>query len=125
MSNKLWIDDIRYPPDVDDPNCWHCCQYLPCPDHWNNPSEWEWVKTYEEAVEAIQIHPDRYEVISFDNDLGLGTKEGYQIANWLEEQVYMGKIKAPKYYAVHSANPVAASRIRVILDKISLSRQPQ
>jgi len=116
---KLWIDDVRTPPDLHDSECSRCALYSPCIAHANNPTSWEWVKTAAEAKEALATGP-RYDVVSFDNDLGTGNGEGYQIADWLEAKVHMGIVLAPKLCKVHSMNPVASERIRSTLQRFTL-----
>ena len=91
---KLWIDDVR-----------------PAPDGW------EHVTNYDDAVLALQTA--RYDVVSFDNDLGAGSKEGYQIADWLEAAVYRGEVLPPKLCLVHSMNPVARERIAITLRRFT------
>jgi len=118
--DRLWIDDLRFPPDIADPNCPACSQYFPCRKHIRNTTSWEWVKTYDEAIEAFLTKTEGYEVVSFDNDLGESSKEGYQIADWLEAAVYTGKVLAPRLTAVHSANPVASGRIKATLRRFTL-----
>lgn len=48
--------------------------------------------------------------ISFDNDLGINNLEGYQLANWIEEQAYYNNIKEFTWN-IHSANPVGRKKI--------------
>ncbi len=48
--------------------------------------------------------------ISFDHDLGTELT-GYDVAAYIEESVFVGSITCPQY-AVHSANPVGAERIK-------------
>jgi len=77
-------------------------QYRQTPDGWIR------VHTYEEAVEALKT--GRVEEISLDNDLGT-IKEGYDVAKWIEQQVFETTFRPPKIW-VHSANPVAARNIK-------------
>lgn len=56
---KLWLDDIRVPPD----------------------ESWRWAKTFEEAQSALATG----EVVaaSFDNDLGEAEPEGRRLVLWM------------------------------------------
>ena len=86
---RLWLDDLRFAPDG-----------------------WVHVKTVTEAIAILQ----EGEVVemSFDNDLGVPIDEngeGYQVANWIEEQAFFGHIPSLRW-KIHSANPVARRRIR-------------
>lgn len=51
--------------------------------------------------------------ISFDHDLGTELS-GYDVAMLIEELVFMGDIRCPKW-AIHSANPVGRERIRMAM----------
>lgn len=97
---KLWLDDVRKPPD----------------------ETWKWVKTAKEAIELIES--DGVTVASFDHDLGGdgATAEdadglsGYDVAKKVEELAYLQKIHKFSW-AVHSANPAGVARIRQALEK--------
>ena len=75
------------------------------------------VRSYNEFVQYIQTHglPD---FISFDNDLGLDNNgelapDGYAAAKWL---VYESGLNLSSLqFKVHSANPVAAEKIKGLL----------
>ena len=73
---KLWIDDIRTPPDG-----------------------WEWAKTSKEAIDVI----DNNEVshISFDHDLG-----GDDTTRKVVMDICHKGFNFPPLLSVHSANPV-------------------
>ena len=49
--------------------------------------------------------------LSLDHDLGENVPTGYDVAAWLEAQVYMRGMVPPKLLKVHSANPVGKARI--------------
>lgn len=74
------------------------------------------VRTQEEFEQYCTTHgiPD---IISFDNDLGIGCGEGRKCARWLVEQVLDGKMVFPEgfRFTVHSKNPVAAKWIEQYL----------
>lgn len=89
---KLYVDDERHPP-----------------------SGWTLAKTFTEAVYALE-HDD-VEALSLDHDLGT-EKTGYDIACWLEEQVYIGRLKAPRSLLIHSANPVGRNNIARVFESI-------
>lgn len=72
---KLWLDDLRSPPDT----------------------EWHWVTT----VDAAKILLDHFhvEIASLDNDLGEGQEEGRRLVRWMAENEIW-----PNEIVVHSAN---------------------
>lgn len=89
---KLWIDDIREPPEDYD----------------------AWARNYDEAIRAINTGV--FNVISLDHDLGEDSKTGYDILCNIERQIAKGGwwIQLPEF-RVHSANPVgAANMLRAI-----------
>lgn len=98
--NRLWLDDVRSPPD----------------------ESWQWVKTAAEAVAALDSH--WYSEISLDHDLGepeCGT--GYEVAAWIEEQAVTGNWrKVPGVIQCHSANPVGVANIQAAIDSINRQR---
>ena len=84
---KLWLDDIRTPPD----------------------SDWVWAKTADDAIYLIRTQ--EVDEISFDHDLGISTDgTGYSVAMEIEFLCHEKKMKCPKW-KVHSANPVGVSNI--------------
>lgn len=84
--NKLWIDDIREPPD----------------------DSWMVARNAKSALMTIALYkPD---IISFDHDLG-EEWTGYDIATVILNMVYSGMYDCPEYH-VHSANPIGATNIR-------------
>lgn len=98
----LFLDDERIPTDVD----WVA---LPA-------CEAIIVRTFEEFVGFIEENgiPSH---ISFDNDLGEDTPEGYDCAKWLIERVLDGDYAFPRNFAftVHSMNPVGRKNISALL----------
>jgi hypothetical protein len=90
---KIWLDDER-----------------PAPEGWRH------VKTFDEFRVAFETGP--VEAVSFDNDLGWGQREGWEIANWLRDEVVAGRITAPISLRVHTANPAARPRIEATLREI-------
>lgn len=96
---KLYLDDIRTPPD----------------------STWIKVESYEEFIAYIQIEglPD---IISFDHDLGYGTEEektGYDCAKWLINYILDNNINQKINYVVHSANPIGRDNIIYLLNNFN------
>lgn len=79
---KLWIDDVRAPPD----------------------SSWTWAKDSTDALALLQANLDSMEAISFDHDLG-GEDTSRAVAAFLEEHAFY-KGKLPIGTRIHSANPV-------------------
>ena len=57
--------------------------------------------------------------ISFDHDLGEGVETGHDLAKWLVEQIMDGNLSIPKgfHFNVHSANPVGAKNIKLLLER--------
>lgn len=58
-------------------------------------------------------HGAEIEMISLDNDLGEFQMEGYKVLDWLESLL----IAVPFGIHIHSANPVARERMRVIIER--------
>lgn len=72
---RLWIDDLRTPPEG-----------------------WEWVKTSQEAIDFLAGNTSRLEVVSFDHDLG-GDDTSRRVVNWMiENEVWADTV------IVHSSN---------------------
>lgn len=96
---KLYIDDLRFPSD----------------------NSWEIARNYNQAIS--QLSTNKVTTISFDHDLGLDengneAKSGYDVANWLEEQIYYGLITTIPEMVVHSANPTGKKRIEQVIQSI-------
>lgn len=86
---KLWLDDIRDPPN----DSWHI------------------VRTGRHALKILHDGVTTVEEISFDHDLGdSDALTGYDIAAEIERLVFAGRMKVPRW-SVHSQNPVGAARI--------------
>lgn len=77
---KIWLDDNR-----------------PAPDGWL------WVKTAQEAIDAIIKYKPTH--ISLDNDLGIISEvgEGYHVAQFIEQGAYYKQIQ-PMHMTVHTQN---------------------
>ena len=110
MKTLLWLDDIRDPNTGDAKNF---ISYLIWEFFDDAPTDVIWVKTQSEFENYIKENglPD---LISFDNDLGIGNGEGYDCAKWLVEYCIDNNINLPDWH-VHSANPVAKENIENLL----------
>lgn len=103
---NLWLDDIRDPAE-------------------HGHVGWTWVKTYEDAIAALQT--GTVERASLDHDLSIkatmGTtapdeKTGYHVVCWMEENNVW-----PKVVSVHSANPAGAKRMRDVIGRYTDLRE--
>lgn len=98
---KLWLDDVREP--------------------WKHGAiGWKWVKTYEEAIKALENNEIEY--ASLDHDLSeqatLGQptpeeKTGYDVVCWMEAN----NIWPTNGCDVHSFNPSGKMRMIQVLKK--------
>ena len=99
---KIWLDDIREPPD----------------------EGWLWFKSVETARLYFEVAEDMLEEceISLDHDLGENHPTGYDLIKWLEEKVMTGKVTTQGYsfpkIRVHSANPVGRKNIEAAVKRI-------
>jgi hypothetical protein len=96
---KLWLDDIRDPPDA----TWMC------------------VRTPEEAI--AELENGLVTDLSLDHDLGLhelGGRErsGYDVLVWIETQVADDHEFAVPELRIHSANPVGRARMEQAIESI-------
>ena len=116
MKTILWLDDIKN-PFVEGMDWWFTIQYLKEEYFEINDEDEEcevfWVKTQSEFENYIKENglPD---LISFDNDLGIGNGEGYDCAKWLVEYCMNNNVHLPEWY-VHSTSPVAQENINQLL----------
>ena len=114
MKTILWLDDIKN-PFVEGMDWWFTIQYLKEEYLEIDDEECEvfWAKTQSEFENYIKENglPD---LISFDNDLGIGNGEGYDCAKWLVEYCMNNNVHLPEWY-VHSANQVAQENINQLL----------
>jgi hypothetical protein len=85
---KLFIDDVRDPPD----------------------DSWTVVRTVEEAKYLIQSW-DLPTHMSLDHDLG-GDETVMQILHWMSEEFYE---EGPPEWCIHSANPVGRDNMESFL----------
>ncbi len=110
MTYKLWLDDIRIPPD--------------------NHVDWRIARSYDDAIWYVKSHGIPY-FISFDHDLAeihyildpdetIETERtGYTFAKWFSDYVMLNEIDLPENfnYSVHSMNPVGAKNIRDYMEE--------
>ena len=89
---RIWLDDVREPPNGD----------------------FIWCKNVETAKKMVDSHA--VDFISFDHDLGSNVFTGYSLATYIESMADEHKIKPPEY-AIHSANPVGRERIDAAMKK--------
>lgn len=85
---KLYLDDIRPTPEGFD------------------------FRAYTSTDAIFYIDSFDIDFISFDHDLG-SEDTGYKVACYIEQRAINGK--KPPEYAVHSANPVGAERIKMAM----------
>lgn len=95
---KIWVDDIRYPPNTD----------------------WIWVKSVNQAKTLIEIleNTDSEMLISLDHDAGAYVADGgdyINILNYLEARAHDGyKIKSA--FRIHSFNTVGYMNMKAIIE---------
>lgn len=94
----LFVDDVR--------------------DPWDKTVEWTVARTFHHAMVALEAN--HYDVVSLDHDLGsfYGSREmtGYDILMWMVQQKVENRL-VPRYVRVHSANPVAQLKMRMVIDQ--------
>ena len=90
MAMKIFLDDIRNPPD----DSWTTCRSA--------------------EIAIALINELRVDEISFDHDLGTELT-GHDVAKEFERLAFIGAISDIPFWSVHSANPVGAQRIIVAM----------
>jgi len=101
MTYRMFVDDIRNPnwiyPDLD-------------------TGDWQVCRTMQEAQDVIaDLGWPNW--ISFDHDLGEDIPTGFDFALWLVNQDLDHHTMPVDFsFAVHSANPVGAENIRLLLE---------
>lgn len=91
---RLWIDDVREPPD----------------------DSWLWAESSAHALAYFEYHRhsgDPCVEISFDHDLG-GDDTAMPVAKRIEQLAYHAAIP-PLMWRVHSANPVGRKNIEAAM----------
>lgn len=85
------------------------------------PDGWVQVRWPDEAIELLKT--GNVSELSLDHDLGDDSRgTGYDVVNWLEEQVVTQHFHPP-LVTVHSANPSARSKMLLGLDTIARYRR--
>lgn len=93
MTLKLWLDDIRNPPD----NSWIVFR----------------------EVDAMLRHLLRHaHIVSLDHDLGDNKPTGYNLLTWFEERVVVEGISKIPEIRIHSANPVGRQNMERVVQSI-------
>ena len=86
------------------------------------PNGWKRLYHVDEVFSVIQECNDKnvpIEVLSLDNDLGLGEAEGREVLDWLEWMRFDNPdFLLPEQIVVHSANPVARQRMETVIAKL-------
>jgi hypothetical protein len=106
---KVWLDDIRQAPVG-----WISCRW---------PEEViELIKTGE--VEEISLDHDLCDPFVYEQGYMSSTKErtGYDVLVWLEEQVMNNGFVPPKI-KIHTANPSAMKRMKIVAERIESFRK--
>jgi hypothetical protein len=104
MTYKLYLDDLRTPKS----------------------DGWVVVRSYDEAVAYVEANGFP-QAVSFDHDLGAGTKTGMDFARYLVEKDLDRNCMPDNFeYNIHSANPVGRANIdglllRYITHKLDLT----
>lgn len=87
---KLWIDDIRTPP---------------------NDTDYVWAKSTNQSIELIQQYKDNIDYIDIDHDAGDYASDGgdfIKILDWLEANEFWCTLR------IHSMNPVGRQNMEAI-----------
>lgn len=95
MTTKLWVDDLRTPPD----------------------DSWVWAKTCAEAIRVLAA--DEVVAMSLDHDMGgaMGCEETSRpIVMWLCEQL---ENRWPLAITIHSWNPIGAVWLKGMCERYS------
>lgn len=94
MGIKIYLDDIR-----------------------EAPLGWVVVRNSFDFKKLVLKTPEDIDKISFDNDLGERI-EGWELANWLRDEIKAGTVKRPRSMSAHSWNPVARDKINATIREI-------
>jgi hypothetical protein len=86
---RVWLDDVRPPPD----------------------DTWTWARTVEDVIALI----DRGDVgdLSLDHEVGEGEREGREVCLWMAEH----DTWPAATIAVHSANPVGVDYMCGVIER--------
>jgi hypothetical protein len=98
---KIWLDDER------DPKCKRI------QEQFGSQGDEIWIKNANDAIQCIS--QNIVESISLDHDLGENSGSGIEVANFIEEQAFLGNLKRFKW-KIHSMNPVGRVNMARALD---------
>lgn len=100
MNTKLWVDDIRIPPD----------------------DTYDIARTFGDAV--VKLSATEYTDIYLDHDLAdfvdMRERTGYDVVMWLVQRKYQG-FKVPLRYHYLTANPVGRKNMKELVQRYLLS----
>ncbi|MEI8270869.1 MAG: cyclic-phosphate processing receiver domain-containing protein [bacterium] len=99
---NLWLDDERNPKD----------KYIQ--SEFGADDSYFWVKTARDAINILKN--GNVKNISLDHDLGPNAGTGLEVANWIEQQAFLGNIEKLSW-SVHSMNPVGSKNMIKALEK--------
>lgn len=80
-------------------------------DTRDTPEGYERTFTVEQTIELIKANDGNVEVVSLDNDLGTGFREGYEVMKWIEEQAFYNTLQPIPHLFIHSGNSVAVDNM--------------
>lgn len=86
-----------------------------------------WTRTYGVETTITSLLTRQVTHLSLDNDLGSEDPktEGFNVLNWLEEQVYFDKTFPVPIITIHSANAGRTPMMRQVAQKLEHIRQQQ
>lgn len=96
---KVWLDDVRPPPD----------------------DTWTVAKTAKECIRLLDTNSGAVELCSLDHDLGSEKpgEDGYEVLRWIERNCSKDpEYLPPRSILVHTSNPVARERMYQALRSI-------
>jgi hypothetical protein len=91
----------------------------------STPEGWDRTYSVKETIEALKTRKVSH--LSLDNDLGSldPNTEGFNVLNWLEEEVYFDQSFPIPIITIHSSNASRASMMRIVAEKLERIRQSQ
>ena len=98
---KLWLDDERDPKSKQ------------IQMQFGAEGDEIWAKSANVAINHLK--KGNITSISLDHDLGPNAGTGLDVAVWIEEQAYLGKLPKLTWF-VHSMNPVGSKNITVAMN---------
>lgn len=92
-------------------------------DERQTPEGWTRTTSVEETIQILRTRQVEY--LSLDNDLGSldHRTEGYNVLNWLEEEVFNDPSFPIPEIMVHSANASRAHSMRIAIQKLNHIKQ--